>query len=356
MIASRETGRISVRTTVPGEGAAIAALWRELWDALEAWGGYPGSRDPAVYAELGRLLDANARERAGHPVHGRHVHLVADVGGTPCGQVEGWIERHGVDPETPLTCEVRSLIVTERARGLGVGRILLGALAASARIVANGSPCVLAAEVLEPNPALQFYERLGYGVIGHSARVEAARGERMALDWPRCPVARVALSSDAPAIARLDRMLAARRRAAGDVRFDVARAPNSEATATGTVLTPSEAAATADAAAGMPTNPAVLLALDDCGVVRGGAFFVVQTLEPPFLPMRRAFVGRFAVDPVWAVEPTMIALVALACRLALIEGAPYVEVADLPQPGAELHEAALAAGAAPWCRTLARVA
>ena len=87
MIASRETGRISVRTTVPGEGAAIAALWRELWDALEAWGGYPGSRDPAVYAELGRLLDANARERAGHPVHGRHVHLVADVGGTPCGQV-----------------------------------------------------------------------------------------------------------------------------------------------------------------------------------------------------------------------------------------------------------------------------
>jgi GNAT superfamily N-acetyltransferase len=355
MVAVSGSGHVSVRSTIPGEGAAIAALWRELWLALEAWGGYPGSRDPAVYAELGRLLDANARARAGHPVHGRHVHLVADVGGTPVGQVEGWIERHGVDPTTALTCEVRSLIVTERARELGVGRILMRALAASARIVAKGSPCVLAAEVLEPNPARQFYERLGYGVIGHSARVEAAKGARMIIDWPGCPVARVALSSDASAIARLDGMLAARRRAAGDVRFDPPRGASAQAIGTDAVLNPTDAGAASDAA-GKPTNPAVLVSIDDRGVVRGGAFFVMQTLELPFLPMRRAFVGRFALDPVCTVEPTMVSLVALACRLAVVEGARYVEVADLSPPGTELYEAARVAAAAPWSRTLTKVA
>jgi len=33
-----------------------------------AWGGYSGSQDPSVYAELARLLDDDARMRAGHPV------------------------------------------------------------------------------------------------------------------------------------------------------------------------------------------------------------------------------------------------------------------------------------------------
>ena len=46
--------RVRTRTPVAGEGEAIASLWRELWDAHEQWGGYPGSRSPAVYAASSR--------------------------------------------------------------------------------------------------------------------------------------------------------------------------------------------------------------------------------------------------------------------------------------------------------------
>src|SRR5215469_5318259 len=153
MAALSRPDRVTVRGPLPGEGVGIAALWRELWDAHEAWGGYPGTRDPRVYADVARRLDDDARVRGGHPILGRHVHLVADLGGVVCGQVEGWFERHGIDPSTPFTCEVRSLVVSDWARRLGAGRALLDGLASAARSLARGAPCLLAAEVLEPNPA-----------------------------------------------------------------------------------------------------------------------------------------------------------------------------------------------------------
>ena len=146
-----------VRAPLPGEGAAIAALWRELWDAHQAWGGYPGSRDAAVYARLAARLDDDARVRAGRFVLGCHAHLVAEFGGGPCGQVEGWLERRGPGPLAPVLCEVRSLVVAGRTRGSGVGRVLLDALARTAQAHAPAAPCMLAAEVLEPNPAHGFY-------------------------------------------------------------------------------------------------------------------------------------------------------------------------------------------------------
>jgi len=185
--------------------------------------------------------------------------------------------------------------------------------------------------------------------ISHCARIEAAKGAVSAGRLPGCPAARVALPRDAASIARLDGILAARRRAAGDVRFDPPKPAN--ATAAGTRAPQSDLDA-----GGEPPNPAVLVSVDDDGVVRGGAFFIVQTLEPPFLPLRRALVGRFAVDPACAATPVVMSLVTLACRLALIAGARHVEVADLSPPGTELHAAALAAGAVPWSRVVARLA
>lgn len=349
MVALSRPDRVSLRAAVPGEGTAIAGLWRELWDALEAWGGYPGSHDPGVYAEVAHLLDEDARVRAGHPVRGPHVHLIADINGVPCGQVQGWVERHGVDSTTPFTCEVRSLIVTERARGLGIGRVLLQALAAAARILSHGAPCVLAAEVLEPNPALAFYELLGYESISHNARIDAADGASSAGSLPAYPVARLALPRDALPVARLDRLLAARRRAAGDVRFDPPKAVNE------TRLHAIAAQFSSDPG-DKPQNPTVLVSVDPDGVVRGAAFFVVQGLEPPFVPMVRALIGRFAVDPACAAAPIVMSLVALACRLALLQGAALVEVADLSAPGTELHAAAMAAGAIPWSRVMTKPA
>jgi len=215
MAALTRPSRVLVRAARPGEGEAVAGLWRELWDAHEAWGGYPGSRDARVYAQLATRLDDDARVRAGHPILGRHVHLVADVDGTPCGQVEGWFDRHGVDPTTPFTCEVRSLVVHDATRGLGAGRALLEALAGAGLSLSQGAPCVLAAEVLEPNPAHAFYARVGYLPVAWAARIDAARGAASGTSG-----ARVAVPQDALALARLEATLADRRRVAGDPRFD----------------------------------------------------------------------------------------------------------------------------------------
>jgi GNAT superfamily N-acetyltransferase len=342
MAALTRPARIVVRGAVPGEGAAIAALWRELWDAHEAWGGYPGSRDPRVYAQLAHRLDDDARVRSGHPILGRHIHLVAGLNGAPCGQVEGWFERHGVETATPFTCEVRSLVVHERVRGLGAGRALLDTLADSARTLARGAPCLLAAEVLEPNPAHAFYARVGYLPIAWCARIDAS-----AAGAAGHAGARIAVPQDALAIARLEATLAARRRASGDLRFD--RPRSVDATLVGAIA----AHLATDPAASL-RDPATLVVVDAAGVVRASAGFTVHALEPPFIPMRRALLGRFATDPAFPAHAFIAPLVRLGCRLALSHGAPHVELTDLSAPGTELHTSALAAGARPWSRVVAR--
>ena len=120
MAAVTKSVAIIVRAAKPDEGRRIAGLWRELWDAHEAWGGYAGARDARVYDQLATRLSDDARVRGGQPVLGRHVHLVASTADQGVvGQVEGWFERHGVDETTPYTCEVRSLIVSSTARTRG---------------------------------------------------------------------------------------------------------------------------------------------------------------------------------------------------------------------------------------------
>jgi GNAT superfamily N-acetyltransferase len=340
MAALTRPARVVVRAALPGEGAGVAALWRELWDAHEVWGGYPGSRDPRVYAQLAHRLDDDVRVRGGHPILGRHVHLVADLAGTPCGQVEGWFDRQGID--APYTCEVRSLIVNERVRRLGAGRALLEALAGSTLSLSHGAPSILAAEVLELNPAQSFYERLGYAPVAWCARVDSHVGVGAGPGR-----ARMAVSHDALAMARLESTLAARRREGGDLRFDRPRAV--DATLVGAI-----AAHLATHAGATLRDPAHLVALDAGGVVRASGSFTVHALEPPFVPMRRALLGRFAVDPAVPCQPFITPLVALGCRLALAQGAPHMELTDLSAPGTELHDAALHAGARPWSRVVTR--
>jgi GNAT superfamily N-acetyltransferase len=342
MAAVTRPARVVVRAASPGEGSAVAGLWRELWDAHEGWGGYPGSHDMRVYAQLARRLDEDARVRAGHPVLGRHIHLIADVDGRPCGQVEGWFDRHGV--EAPYTCEVRSLIVEERLRGLGAGRALLDALADTARGLARGAPCVLAAEVLEPNPAHAFYRRVGYEPVSWCARIDADVGLSSAGGR-----ARPSTPQDALPLACLEAHLAARRRDDGDVRFDRPRAV--DATLVGTIAAHIAARATAG-----PRDPSGVVALDAAGAVRAAASFAVHMLEPPFIPVRRALLGRFAIDPALPAELFVPSLVAFGCRLARANGAPYVELTDLSAPGSELHTAALRAGARPWSRVVVKPA
>jgi GNAT superfamily N-acetyltransferase len=346
MAALNQTARAHVRAPRVGEGTQIASLWRELWEAHESWGGYPGSRDAQVYAQLGARLDDDARVRGGNPVLGRHIHLVADVGGGPCGQVEGWLDQQGGHVATPITCEVRSLVVSEKERRAGVGRALLRALAAVARALAGRSACVLAAEVLEPNPAHEFYRSLGYAPVAWSARLPA-------FSDPSRPIssitARLATPEDATAIACLEAVLASRRRGAGDIRFDAPRAVDPQLIAA--------IVSNLESDAGEPSrDPETIVAVDGAGAVRGMASFTAHGLESPFLPIRRALVGRFALDPDWAADPLVAELVELGRRLAVLQRAQYVELTDLSAPGTDLYDAVLATGAAAWSRVVTSAA
>ena len=345
-MAALRTADITVRAALPGEGRAVASLWRELWDAHEAWGGYAGSHDERIYAQLAVRLEEDARVRGGQPVLGRHIHLVAAAQGKVSGQVEGWFERHGVDDATPFTCEVRSLIVRQTTRTSGLGRALLETLAGTARRLGRGGAVILAAEVLEPNPAHSFYAKVGYVPVSWSARIHTALGAASPIGGV-AKGARVADASDALAVALLDGTLAARRRAAGDLRFDRPRAV--DATLVGAI-----AGHLGRAAAG-GVDPMELVAVDERGDVRASASLAIALLDPPFLPVKRAILGRFAVDPACKAAPYVAPLIALGSRLAALRGAPTMELTDLSAPGSELHSAALATGARPWSRLVSRM-
>jgi GNAT superfamily N-acetyltransferase len=352
MAAVIRTSGVAVRGARPGEGRAIAALWRELWDAHEGWGGYKASHDARVYDDLAGRLDEDARVRASHPVLGRHVHLVASSGPTITGQVEGWFERHGVETTTPFTCEVRSLIVRAGERKVGAGRALLDGLAATALGLARGAQVVLAAEVLEPNPAHRFYDKMGYAPTSWSTRIDARpvalpgmpfreRERERDRSGGEC-TARVAHPRDALAVAVLESSLAARRRAHGDLRYDRPRAV--DATFVGAI------AAHLGTIGQGREDPVEVVAIDRSGNVRGSASFAVGTLEAPFVPSRRSVMGRFALDP--ALDPRVLIgpLVAFGRRLAAERAVPFIELTDLTPPGTPTYEATLEALAVPWSR------
>ena len=344
MAAVRQTHPMNVRGANPEEGHTIAGLWRELWDAHEAWGGYPGARDTRVYEQLAHRLSDDARVRGGQPVLGRHVHLVAVAEEGVVGQVEGWFERHGVDEATPFTCEVRSLIVSSRARSRGAGRALLEGLAGVARQLSRGAPVVLAAEVLEPNPAHAFYANVGYTPVSWTARVLTEGSLEPAAFEPY--TARIATPNDALPVALLDPALAARRRSQGDIRFDRPRAV--DATFVGALA--------AHLARPNASDQSELVAVDAGGMVRASASLTVMSLDPPFLPARRGLLGRFAVDPALDPRPLVAVLIRLGRRLALVRGASTLELTDLDAPGHAIHEGARLVGAAPWSRIVERFA
>ncbi len=344
MAAVTKPAVVHVRAAHPDEGRVIAALWRELWDAHEAWGGYAGTRDERVYDHLAHRLGEDARVRGGQPVLGRHVHLVASQDGSVIGQVEGWFERHGIDEATPHTCEVRSLIVSARARATGAGRALLDGLGKVALQMSRGAAVVMAAEVLEPNPAHAFYAKVGYRPVSWTARVATEGAEDLAARSEPFS-ARLATSQDALALALLDPALAQRRRLQGDMRFDRPRAV--DATLVGALA----------AHLGRPSayqDQCELVVLDRQGVVRASASLTVMSLDPPFLPARRGMLGRIAADPALDPRPLVTPLVRLARRLALVRGAATLELTDLDAPGGPLHAGALGAGARPWSRIVER--
>ncbi len=350
MAARMSVADLVVRAARPGEGRAVASLWRELWDAHEAWGGYTGSKDLRVYDQLAARLEEDARVRGGHPILGRHIHLVAAAGSDLTGQVEGWFERHGVDTTTPNTCEVRSLIVSRGARNAGSGRALLDTLARSASTLSRGGPTVLAAEVLEPNPAHTFYTKIGYAPIAWSTRIKIedaiARAPAPSDHSPRF-TARLAEPRDALAVALLDATLAARRRASGDVRFDRPRAV--DATIVGAISAHLAHVASTGA------DPTEIVGVDERGAVRAAGSLAIMALDPPFLPAKRGILGRFALDPATDPRRLVPALIVFSARVAAARGATTMELTDLTGPGTPLYESTRAMGALPWSRVVTKL-
>ncbi len=353
MAAVTKPSTIVVRAANVDEGRQVAGLWRELWDIHEDWGGYAGTRDQRVYDQLALRLAEDARVRAGQPVLGRHIHLVAQTDLGIVGQVEGWFERHGIDETTPQTCEVRSLIVSARTRSRGVGKSLLDALAQVARHMSRGAPVLMAAEVLEPNPAHAFYAKVGYAPVSWTARLSTTPPP--AFEDPESMQtssggwsARIATADDALPIALLDPALAARRRSQGDLRFDRPRA--ADATLVGALA----------AHLGRPAStlePCELVVVDPDEIVRASASLIVMSLDPPFIAARRGLLGRFAVDPALDPRPLLIPLVRLGRRLAYLRGAATLELTDLDAPGTGLiHDGAMSNGARPWSRIVERFA
>ena len=137
--------------------------------------------------------------------------------------------------------------------------------------------------------------------------------------------------------------LAQRRKRSGDARFDPPRAV--DAAWLGAIT------AHLQNGAQMPVD---LVALDSAGAVRASATLLVMTLDPPFLPVRRAALTRTSVDPALDPTPLVAELVEIAVQLASRWGAPTIEITDLGPPGSPLHEAALRAGATPWSRVVTR--
>jgi hypothetical protein len=164
---------------------------------------------------------------------------------------------------------------------------------------------------------------------------------------PRGFTARLAIPDDALALAHLETILAERRRAAGDFRFGPA--PRVDVVLLGTI-----ASRIADDATAASSDHATVVVTDRQGVVRGTASVQVQTLEPPFLPLRRGLVGRFALDPAAPVPPLVGPLLELGARFAASRGAARIEFLDLTAPGTVLHDAVLAVGGRPWSRVVTR--
>lgn len=331
---------VTTRALALGDGPAVAALWRELWVLHDEWGGYLALRDDDVYTHVAAELDGRGLLRAGAVVHERHAHLVAVLEGAVVGQVEGWFDRYGITTQSPVVCEVRSLVVGEKARGHGVGAVLLARLGAVAAVEARGARCILAAEVLEANPAHAFYMRLGYAPVAWVMSIDVTRPPSDG-GVPRC---RLATPADALPLASLEMALASRRASVPDPRFE---GPGTVDVALVRVIA-SYIAETQRSEKG----PKELVAVDDEGRLLASATLITLPLEPPFVVGQRALLGRFALAPRVAALPALAALVRKGCEHARHRGARSLELTDLTAPGTELHDAAVTIGARSWSQVL----
>ena len=133
---------VSIRDAEERDAPAIASLCGQL--------GYPTPAE-AVTSRMDRLRE-----------HGQGRVIVAVVDGLPVGLATTHI-RNMINHEAPIG-QLTLLVVDERARGQGVGRVLVAESEAWAR--ARGCKRFVVTTALRRADAHAFYEKLGFTHTG----------------------------------------------------------------------------------------------------------------------------------------------------------------------------------------------
>jgi ribosomal protein S18 acetylase RimI-like enzyme len=289
-----------VRAVDARDAHALLRLHRELWIDHDQRGGMPAARDEQTWQSYGHVLERQLSHRDGRrspngAFEGKLGHFVAEWDGRLVGQVEVYLDRFGFHARTPHVAELRSLIVTTDARGLGLGAALVREAAASSR-ARSGDVTLIAAEVLARNEALSFYDRLGFRTLERLVSMSAPPERDASI------VVRTARSSDAGELAVLDHGSRARRHGWGDPRFD----PPSGGVGADLVRLIADGIALDDAQRGVEPGRLreEILARDRDGRALAAAYIVASPLGAPFSPVVRAEVARLAAD---ADDPASLA-------------------------------------------------
>jgi GNAT superfamily N-acetyltransferase len=137
---------VTVRSAAPEDFNA----WKPLWDGYNAFYGRHGPTalpDAVMQATWARFFDA------GEPVHA----LVAESGGRMLGLAHYLFHRS--TSQIALSCYLQDLFTVDAARGQGVGRALIEAVAERARAAQAGR---LYWQTHESNQvAMRLYDRVG---------------------------------------------------------------------------------------------------------------------------------------------------------------------------------------------------
>lgn len=292
-MAVRALRRTWVRAVDGRDARALLQLHRELWVDHDGRGGMPAAMEDEVWAGYGLVLERQLAHRDGRrsprgAFEGKLGHVVAELEGRVVGQVEVYLDRFGYHPRTPSVAELRSLIVTQTARGLGLGALLVREVADGAR-ARGGDGTLICAEVLARNEALSFYDRLGFRTL---ERLSAIHEPPTYEGRFTCAPARV---EEAMELSILDHQARTRRHRWGDPRFD----PPTPAIGGELVRLIADGIALDDAQRGTEGGRLreELIVRDRRGRARAAIYLVSSILGPPFAPVVRAEVARVAADP-----------------------------------------------------------
>lgn len=281
-----------VRAVDARDASALLRLHRELWFDHDGRGGMPASTDEEVWRGYGDILERQLAHRDGRrspngTFEGKLGHLVGEWDNRVVGQVEIYLDRFGWDARTPHVAELRSLIVTRDARGLGLGASLVREAAGASRVRA-GANTIVAAEVLARNEALAFYDRLGFRTLERLTSVSATHEIEGFAVGP-------ATVDDAAELSVLDHYARVRRQRWGDPRFDPAPA------GIGAELVRMISDGLALDEAQRTVEPGrireEIIARDARGRALAAGYLVASPLGPPFAPVMRAEIARLAADP-----------------------------------------------------------